>query len=316
MVKVYGEVPTRFGYGDGLVLAGERDDRIFVLCADLTKSTDSYKFKEKFPERFIEMGIAEQDMLGTAAGISLTGKIPFVSTYGVFVTGRAFDQVRTTICYANLNVKIGGAHGGISVGPDGATHQALEDVALMRVLPNMKVIVPADYEETKKATQLAVNIPGPVYIRFGREKVPVITKPEDRFEFGKINILKEGHDLAIIANGFMVYQSLIAAELLEKRGISVTVVNSHTVKPLDEKGILDVAKNSKGVVVAEEHQKIGGLGSAISELLSENYPLPIKRVGVNDTFGESGQPMELIEKYHLTPDDIVKAGFDVLKWQK
>jgi len=313
MVKVYGEVPTRFGYGDGLVLVGEKDDRVFVLCADLTKSTDSHKFKERFPDRFIEMGIAEQDMLGTAAGLALRGKIPFVSTYGVFVTGRAFDQIRTTICYANLNVKIGGAHGGISVGPDGATHQALEDVGLMRVLPNMKVIVPADYEETKKAVVEAVNISGPVYIRFGREKVPVITTKDDNFEFGKINILREGKDIALIANGFMVYQSLLAAEKLNKKGISAMVINCHTVKPLDEKGILDAVKTVKGVVVAEEHQKIGGLGSAITEFLSETYPIPIIRIGINDTFGESGDPMELIEKYHLTPVDIEHAALNILK---
>jgi transketolase len=313
MVKVYGEIPTRFGYGDGLVELGKKDERIFVLSADLTSSTCSDRFQKSFPDRFIEMGIAEQDMLGTAAGLALSGKIPFVSTYSVFVTGRAFDQIRTTICYANLNVQIGGAHGGISVGPDGATHQALEDIALMRVLPNMKVIVPADYWETKKATMLAPYIDGPVFIRFGREKVPVITKENDHFDFGKGIILKEGKDVAIIANGLMVHQALFAVEILQKKGIFATLINLHTVKTLDKEMILDIAKLTNGIVTAEEHQIYGGLGSAVAEFLSQNYPIPIKIIGIKDRFGESGKPKELLEKFGLTADHIVRECLKVME---
>ena len=239
-------------------------------------------------------------MLGMAAGMALNGAIPFVTTYGVFVAGRAWDQIRTTVCYSNLNVKIAGAHGGISVGPDGATHQALEDLATMRVLPNMKVISPCDAIEAKKATLAAASIKGPVFLRFGREAVPVITNEDDEFIIGKANLIKDGADVALVATGHMVFHALEAAEILEKSGINAMVLNVHTIKPLDEKAILSAAKKTKKIVTCEEHQVIGGLFGAISEFLSQACPTMIKAIGIRDRFGESGTPDELMEKFGLT----------------
>lgn len=306
-------IPTRFGYGDGLVALGSNDPNVVVLGADLTSSLCADRFQKKFPDRFIQIGIAEQDMMGVAAGLSIVGKIPFVSTYGVFCTGRAWDQLRTTVAYARLNVKIGSGHGGISVGPDGATHQALEDIAITRTIPNMTVIVPADYHETLKATIASAKLDGPVMIRFGREKVPVITTPDTPFEIGKAEIYRDGEDVSIIACGVMVYQALMAAEKLAGEGISVQVINSHTVKPIDEETILAAAKKTGAVVTAEEHQVMGGFGSAVTEVISQNYPVPVKMVGIQDSFGESGKPDDLMEKYNLLDSDVINAVRDVLE---
>lgn len=309
-------IPTRFGYGDGLVALGSDDPNVVVLGADLTSSLCADRFQKKFPERFIQIGIAEQDMMGVAAGLSIVGKIPFVSTYGVFCTGRAWDQLRTTVAYAKLNVKIGSGHGGISVGPDGATHQALEDIAITRTIPNMTVIVPADYHETLKATIASAKLDGPVMIRFGREKVPVITTPDTPFEIGKAEIYRDGDDVSIIACGVMVYQALMAAEKLAGEGISVQVINSHTVKPIDKETILAAARKTGAVVTAEEHQVMGGFGSAVTEVISQNYPVPVKMVGIQDSFGESGKPDDLMEKYNLLDTDVVNAVRDVLELKR
>ncbi len=317
--NLYGKVdkiPTRDGYGKGLLELGEKNKDVVVLCADLSESTRTHWFAEKYPERFVEVGISEQDMMGIAAGLAAVGKIPYVSTYGVFCTGRAWDQMRTTVAYGNFNVKIGGAHGGVSVGPDGATHQSLEEIALSRVLPNMKVIVPADYLETKKATIEASKISGPVFIRFGREKVPVITTEETPFRFGKAEIYRFGNDVSIFACGPMVYEALLAAKQLEERGIDAMVVNIHTVKPIDIDMIIKAAKETGGIVTAEEHQVAGGFGSAVAEVVVENYPVPVQRVGVLDRFGESGPPEELMKKFDLESTSIARAAESVIKRKK
>lgn len=303
---------TRQGWADALIELGTKNPNVVVLDADLAKSTLTCQFKEKFPDRFFDMGIAEQNMINTAGGLSLTGLIPFVSTYGVFVSGRAWEQIRTSICYGELNVKLGGAHGGISVGPDGATHQALEEISIMRVLPNMTLIVPADYYETKKAVLASLNINGPVYIRFGREKVPVVTDENTPFEVGKANIMKEGNDITIIACGPMVAEALDASEQLEKENISAEVINLHTIKPIDAKAIINSARKTGCVVTAEEHQLAGGMGSAVLEVLAGTFPVPVEMVGINDTFGESGQPRELMEKYGITSKEIFEQAKKVL----
>jgi transketolase len=303
---------TRFGYSDALLELAKLHPEIVVLDADLSKSTTTKRFADVYPDKFYNAGIAEQNMLGMAAGLSLAGKIPFVSTYGVFVSGRAYDQIRTTICYSKLNVKIGGAHGGISVGPDGATHQALEEIAMMRTLPEMKLIVPCDYYETMKATLAAFSIPGPVYIRFGREPVPIITEVDTPFIFGKGKELNEGNDLAIIACGTMVCEALDAAEMLKQEGISARVINVATVKPIDQDIIIKAAKETGAIVTAEEHQLMGGFGSAVAEVIVLNHPVPIEMVGIEDTFGESGTPEELMTKYHLTSTDIYEKAKKVL----
>ena len=303
------KVPTRSGFGKGLLELGQKDKRVVVLCADLTDSTRAGWFKEKFPDRFFGFGVAEQDMFGAAAGLALMGKIPFACTFGVFASGRAWDQVRVSIAYMDLNIKIIGTHGGISVGEDGATHQAIEEITLMRVIPGMTVVVPADAQEAKKATiQAALEIEGPVYIRLGRSPVPVITKENDFFKIGKANVLKEGNDLAIIACGNMVYEAMLACEELSKEGIAARLINLHTPKPLDEEVILKAAEETRAIVTAEEHLLFGGLGSAVSEFLSQNCPVPIKMVGINDRFGESGKPVELFTAFNLTAQDIIKAA--------
>jgi len=304
---------TRFGYSDGLLILGEKHNDVIVLDADLSKSTTTNRFKEKFPERSFNVGIAEQNMLGIAGGLALAGKTPYVSTYGVFVAGRAFDQIRTTICYSELNVKIGGAHGGISVGPDGATHQALEEIALMRVLPGMKVIVPCDYIETRKATLASYYEKGPVYIRFGREPVPIITTDDTPFTFGKGEVYKEGKDVSIIACGPLVSEAIDASEELSKEGISARVINLHTVKPIDEEIIIKAARETNAIVTAEEHQLFAGFGSAVAEVVVKNYPVPMEFVGIDDTFGESGEPDELMKAYGLTSLDIYKKVKKVLE---
>jgi transketolase len=303
---------TRVGFGHGLVDAGEKNDKVVVLVGDLRDSTNVNFFAERFPERFVEVGIAEQNMANVAAGLSLVGKIPFFTTYGAFATCRCLDMLRVTICYSNLNVKIGGAHGGISVGPDGATHQALEEISILRSLPNMKVIVPCDYYETRKATLAAVDLDGPLYIRFGRENVPVVTDENSPFEFGKGAVLREGGDIAIMACGVMLYEALEAANELENEGIDARVINIHTIKPIDEEIIIQAASECGAIVTAEEHQVYGGFGSAVAEVVAKNNPVPMEFIGVQDSFGRSGKPEELMGAYHLKSIDIIGAARRIL----
>lgn len=309
------EEPTRNGYGEGLVEAGENDENVVVLCADLTESTRSHLFKEKFPERFVEVGVAEQLLATVAAGMANYGKIPFISSYAAFSPGRNWEQIRTTIALNNVPVKIGGAHAGISVGPDGATHQALEDMATMRSMPNMVVIAPADKEETKKAVVEAAKTDTPTYIRFARAKTPVFTTKNTPFKIGRAETLWESKDpeVAIIAAGPLVYETLKAAKKLEKSKIGVLVINSHTVKPINEQAIVRAAKTAGAAVSVEEHQINGGLGGAVAEVLVKKYPVPMEFVGMPDSFGESGGPDELLEKYGMKAKDIVSAVKDVIK---
>jgi len=304
---------TRDGYGEGLVALGEKNPQVVVLSADLTDSTRASMFKKRFPERFFTMGVAEADMIGTAGGLSLVGKIPFCCTLGVFASGRVWDQVRITICYSNLNVKIGGSHGGISVGADGATHQSIEEITLMRVLPNMKVIVPCDAIETRKATIQAGEVLGPVYIRFGRPPIPVITTEATPFLLGRAITMRQGKNVAIFACGGMVYEALEAAKELDKKGISARVINVHTVKPIDEEKIFETARETGAIVTAEEHQLCGGFGSAVTEVVVKQFPVPVEMVGIKDRFGESGSPQELMQDFGLTRFDIIKAVERVLK---
>ena len=313
MVEVFGKKATRFGFGEALVELGEKDPKIFVLGADTVSSVAINGFQEKFPDRFINVGIAETNMIGMAAGLAAAGFIPFAATYGVFASGRPWEQIRTTVCYSDLNVKIGGSHSGLMVGPDGATHQALEEIAIMRCLPKMTVISPCDLIETKKAVLASAYYKGPVYIRYGRESIPIITKREMPFEIGKANVLREGGDIAIFACGTMVYESLMAAEILEEKGIKARVINMHTVKPIDEKAIVEAATECGAVVTAEEHQIAAGFGSAIAEVIVKNKPVPMEFVGINDTFGESGEPMELIKKFGLKDVNIAAAAEKALK---
>ncbi len=308
--------PTRDGFGEALVELGKTNKNVVALCADLTDSTRAGWFREKYPERFFSFGVSEQDMYSAAAGLALTGKVPFASTFGVFASGRAWDQIRISIAYMNLNVKVIGTHGGISVGEDGATHQAIEEIGLMRILPNMTMIVPCDFAEAYKATIKAAELNGPVYIRLGRSKQPMITKEEDPFEIGKAVTLKEGSDLTIIACGIMVSEGLRASEELAKKGIKARVINLHTPKPIDREAIVKAAKETGAIVTAEEHLISCGMGSAVSEVLSQESPCPITMVGINDRFGESGKPDELLKHFGLTAENIVNAGLEVLKRKK
>jgi transketolase len=308
-------IPTRNGYGDALVEIGH-DRRIMVLCADLTDSTRVNKFRDKFPKQFVEIGVAEQNLVTVASGLAAAGKIPFVSSYAMFCPGRCWEQIRTTICYNNQPVKVIGAHAGISVGPDGATHQALEDIAIMRALPNMIVVVPADYEQTKKATKAIAKFKGPAYMRFAREKTEQMTTSATPFEIGKAQVLRDGRDICLIGAGPVVYECLAAAELLEAQGIKAMVINCHTIKPLDGRTILMAAKRCKRVVTVEEAQINGGLGGAISEFLSENYPTKIKRIGVKDHFGESGTPDELLKKFGFSAEYVYKESLKMVGRKK
>lgn len=307
------DLATRDAYGMALVELGKKYPNIVVLDADLSCSTKTALFAKNFPERFFNMGISEQDMMGTAAGLALTGKIPFASTFAIFATGRAWEQIRQTICYSNANVKIVATHGGITVGEDGATHQALEDVALMRVIPTMTVIVPADAYETIQCINTAVDYYGPMYIRLGRSKVPSVLPADYKFTIGKAFIFNIGKDVNIIANGIMVAEALKAAEVLNKEGISTGVANFSSVKPLDRESLLEIAENSKLIITAEEHSIIGGLGSAVAEFISENHPVKVKRIGINDTFGCSGSWKELIKFYGLTAENIINTVKNSLK---
>jgi len=304
------QAPTRNGYGEGLVIAGEKNKNVVALSADLTESTRVEAFAKKFPQRFLQVGVAEQNMATVAAGLAVSGKIPFISSYATFSPGRNWEQIRTTISYNNANVKIAGHHAGISVGPDGATHQAVEDIATMRVMANMTVIVPADAIEARKATVAAAQIIGPIYLRFGREKTPIFTTEATPFVPGKAEVLwtTKSPDVLIIGCGSLLYNALIAAKEIEKEEkIFTTVINSHTIKPLDEKTILAAAAKCRAVVTVEEHQVAGGLGGAVAELLARKNPLPIEFVGMQGVFGESGKPSELLAKYGMDVPAIKKA---------
>lgn len=310
--------PLRDGYGEGLVLAGQADEKVVVLTADLAESTRVHWFAERFPNRFFECGVAEQNMITIAAGLGISGKIPFVSSYATFSPGRNLEQIRTTVAYNNANVKIAGHHTGVSVGPDGPTHQATEDIAIMRVMPNMKVLVPCDAIEARKATIAAAKIWGPVYLRFSREKTPIITTEDTPFNPGKAQIFWQPFkgkkpQAVIIVCGILIYQALLAARDLEREKINTIVINNVAIKPLDETVILESVKKVGAVVTVEEHQINGGLGGAVAELLAQKYPVPIEFVGLKDTFAESGQPNELIEKYGLGVEAVKAAVRKVLK---
>ena len=301
-------IATRDAYGEALAELGAINDKVVVLDADLSKSTKTNDFKKVYPERFFNLGIAEQNLLGTAAGFAAAGKIPFASSFAVFAVGRAYDQIRNSIAYPNLNVKIAATHAGLTVGEDGGSHQMLEDIALMRAVPNMTVIVPADGVETKQVVMAAAEHEGPVYIRLGRPKVPVLLGDDYKFEIGKGVVLKEDTDVTLIGTGIMVSKAVEAAELLAADGISAAVVNISTIKPLDNALITEMAQKTGAVVTCEEHNIYGGLGSAVAEVLVENCPVPMARVGVEDKFGESGLPDELLEKYGLTAANIAEKA--------
>ena len=305
-------IATRDAYGQALAELGALNDKVVVLDADLSKSTKTNDFKKVYPERFFNMGIAEQNLLGTAAGFAAAGKIPFASSFAVFAVGRAYDQIRNSIAYPKLNVKIAATHAGLTVGEDGGSHQMLEDIALMRALPNMIVIVPADGVETKQVIMAAAEYVGPVYIRLGRPKVPVLFDETYKFEIGKGVVLKEGTDVTLVATGIMVSKAAEAAEALAAEGISAAVVNISTIKPLDNALITEMAQKTGAVVTCEEHNIYGGLGSAVAEVLVENCPVPMARVGVEDSFGESGLPDQLLEKYGLTAANIADKAKAVI----
>lgn len=304
---------TRSGFGAALEVLGKENPAVVGLCADLTGSLMMTAFKEKFPNRFFQAGIAEANMIGVAAGLATQGKIPFAATFANFATGRVFDQIRQSVAYSQKNVKICASHAGLTLGEDGATHQILEDIGLMRMLPNMTVINPADYNQTYLATLAIAQYYGPVYLRFGRPKVPVFTDINAKFEIGKAVSFRQGKDVSIFATGHLLYKAILAAEILAKQGIDAEVINIHTIKPLDTVTILDSVSKTKHVVTAEEHQKNGGLGDAIAQLLAEKMPLPMRMVAVNDKFGESGTPDQLLQKYGLTEHNIVTAVLDLLK---
>jgi transketolase len=297
---------TRSGFGDGLTELGLKNENIVALCADLTGSLKMNEFKNNHPERFFQVGIAEANMMGIAAGLTIGGKIPFTGTFANFSTGRVYDQIRQSIAYSGKNVKICASHAGITLGEDGATHQILEDIGMMKMLPGMTVINTCDYNQTKAATLAIANHVGPVYLRFGRPKVPVFTNPNQKFEIGKGIKLIEGNDVTIVATGHLVWESIEAAKILNQSGISAEVINIHTIKPLDEKIILESVSKTKCIVSAEEHNYLGGLGESISRVLSKNMPLPQEFVATKDTFGESGTPAELMKKYGLNSDSIVE----------
>lgn len=301
------KIATREAYGNALVKLGQMNENVVVLDADLSKSTKTADFQKNFPDRFFNMGIAEQNLIGAAAGMSVAGKIPFASTFAMFATGRAFEVIRNSVCYPKLNVKVCATHAGLTVGEDGASHQSVEDMAIMRSVPNMTVIVPADGVETEQIIFEVAKYNGPVYVRLGRSAVPTIFDENYKFEIGKGVEVKEGTDATVIACGIMVNEAMKAHDMLKEEGISLRVINMPTIKPIDTDIIIKAAKETKAIITAEEHSIIGGLGSAVSEVVVENCPVPVKRVGVKDTFGESGSPNDLLEKYGLTANDIVKA---------
>lgn len=307
------KIATRDAYGDALVALGKKRNDVVALDADLSGSTKTAKFAKMFPDRFFNIGIAEQDMIGTAAGLAIGGKLPFASTFAVFATGRAWEQVRQSVCYPNLNVKIVASHAGITVGEDGGSHQSVEDIAVMRVLPNMTVIVPADGPETMQAIEAVAEHKGPCYVRVGRNKVPTLFGEDYKFKIGKAHVFHEGRDAAIIAAGIMVAEALTARDLLKAEGIDAGVINMSTIKPLDADAVIAAAKRCGAIVTAEEHSIIGGLGGAVAEALAESAPVPMKRIGVKDLFGTSGDQEGLLKHYGMSASDIVAAVKEVIK---
>lgn len=306
-METFEKKDTRSGFGAGLLEAGRRNPKVVAFCADLTGSLKMGDFAKEFPERFFQTGIAEANMTNMAAGMALSGLIPFTGTFAAFATGRVYDQIRQCVAYSNKNVKIAASHAGVTLGEDGATHQILEDIGLMKMLPNMTVIVPCDYNQTLNATIAAAEYDGPVYLRFGRPKVPNFTPVDEKFEIGKAQLLQEGKDVTIFACGHLVWKALEAAELLKEQGVSAEVINIHTIKPLDVKAVLKSVAKTRCVVTAEEHQRNGGLGDSIAQVLALNNPVPMEMVAVDDVFGQSGTPDELLKAYHLDTPDIVVA---------
>ena len=304
---------TRSGFGAGLYELGKKNENVVALCADLIGSLKMNDFVKDFPDRFFQSGIAEANMIGTAAGLTVGGKIPFAGTFANFATGRVYDQIRQSVAYSSKNVKICASHAGLTLGEDGATHQIMEDIGLMKMLPNMVVINPCDYNQTKAATLAIAEYEGPVYLRFGRPSVPNFTPADQKFEIGKAILLNEGTDVTIIATGHLVWKAIEAAEILEQKGISSEIINIHTIKPLDEEAVLSSVSKTKAVVTAEEHLRNGGLGDSIAQLLGRKLPTPIEMVAVDDQFGESGKPAELLTKYGVDTQNIVDAAENVIK---
>lgn len=307
-IEVLGKKDTRSGFGEGLLEIGKQNKDVVALCADLTGSLKMNAFENEFPERFFQVGIAEANMMGMAAGMTVGGKIPYTGTFANFSTGRVYDQIRQSIAYSKKNVKICASHAGLTLGEDGATHQILEDIGMMKMLPNMTVIVPCDFNQTKQATMAIANHDGPVYLRFGRPSVPIFVKPDANFQIGKADTIIEGTDVSIIACGHLVWKAIEAAKALAEKGISAEVINMHTIKPLDEEAILKTVAKTGCVVSAEEHMINGGLGDSVAQVLARNTPAPQEYVGVNDSFGESGKPDELMTKYGIDTPNIIEAA--------
>ena len=310
--EILGNKDTRSGFGEGLAELGRTNENVVALCADLTGSLKMDAFQKENPERFFQVGIAEANMMGLAAGMTIGGKIPYTGTFANFSTGRVYDQIRQSIAYSQKNVKICASHAGLTLGEDGATHQILEDIGMMKMLPNMTVIVPADFNQTKQATIAIANHQGPVYLRFGRPVMPIFVKPDAKFVIGKADILQEGTDVTIIACGHLVWKSIEAAKVLAEKGVSVELINMHTIKPLDEEAILKSVGKTGCVVTAEEHMMHGGLGDSVAQVLARKLPTPQEFVAVNDTFGESGTPMELMTKYGIDSQNVVDAALKVI----
>ncbi len=310
---ILGNKDTRSGFGDGLLEAGKRNPNVVALCADLTESVKMTAFKKAFPERFVQIGIAEANMVSVAAGMALSGKVAFYSSFAAFATGRVYDQIRQSVAYSNTNVKICGSHAGITLGEDGATHQILEDIGLMKMMPNMIVINPCDYNQTKQAAIAIAEYKGPAYLRFGRPKVPIFISEETPFEIGKALMINEGKDVSIFATGHLVWEAIVAGEILAEQGIDAEIINIHTIKPLDSEAILRSVEKTGCVVSCEEHQFNGGLNDSIAQLLARNNPKPMEYVGIDDQFGESGKPEDLMVKYGLKAANIVEAVHKVLK---
>ncbi|MEJ7740960.1 MAG: transketolase family protein [Chitinophagaceae bacterium] len=311
-IQVTGQKDTRSGFGEGIVEAARKNVNVVALTADLAGSLKLNQFIKEFPERFIQCGIAEANMIGISAGLTIGGKIPFATTFANFATGRVYDQIRQSVAYSNKNVKICASHAGLTLGEDGATHQILEDIGMMKMLPGMTVIVPCDYNQTKAATMAIAEYEGPVYLRFGRPVWPIFTAPDQKFEIGKAQFFAEGNDVSIFACGHMVWKAIEAGQILQDSGISVEVINLHTIKPLDAEAVLNSIRKTGCAVTVEEHNVIGGLGDGIAQVAARNFPIPIEYIGTKDTFGESGQPLELLKKYGLDTPYIVEAAQKVI----
>ncbi|WP_206197504.1 transketolase family protein [Terrimonas sp.] len=312
-IQVSGQKDTRSGFGDGIYELGKKNPNVVALTADLAGSMKLNAFIKDFPDRFIQCGIAEANMIGIAAGLTIGGKIPFTTTFANFSTGRVYDQIRQSVAYSGKNVKICASHAGLTLGEDGATHQILEDIGMMKMLPGMTVIVPCDYNQTKAATIAIAELNGPVYLRFGRPVWPIFTAADQKFEIGKAQVFSEGTDVSIFACGHMVWKAIEAGIILEEKGLSVEVINIHTIKPLDEEAILKSIRKTKCAVTVEEHNIIGGLGDAVAQVAAKHFPVPFEYIGTKDTFGESGKPLELLKKYGLDTPDIVAAAEKVIK---